>query len=166
MSLLEKEVSKLEVQLLQSRQIEGDLREKCENLRQKNDALQLDLFKANDGERKSGIELQIKVNQLQQELDLKEAHYQKQHQENQQKLQDAVLEKEKRQLELTQVQERSKHELEMQKERTELELQKTKGSLERNLLTASERDKEQAMQIDQLRDKVEKLMHSLQEVAH
>lgn len=164
--MLEKEVSKLEVQLLQSRQIEGDLREKCENLRQKNDALQLDLFKANDGERKSGIELQIKVNQLQQELDLKEAHYQKQHLEDQQKLQDAVLEKEKRQLELTQVQERSKHELEMQKERAELELQKTKGSLERNLLTASERDKEQAMQIDQLRDKVEKLMHSLQEVTH
>ena len=77
-SLLEKEVSKLEVSLLQSKQIETDLREKCDGLRQKNDGLQLDLFKANDGERKSGIELQIRVNQLQQELDLKEAHYQKQ----------------------------------------------------------------------------------------
>ena len=111
-------------------------------MRQKNDALQLDLFKANDGERKSGIELQIRVNQLQQEVDLKDAHYQKQHQENQQKLQDAVLEKEKKQLELAQLQERSKHELEMQKERAELELAKTKGSLDRNNLTANERDKE------------------------
>ena len=43
---------------------------------------------------------------------------------------------------MTQVQERSKHELEMQKERAELELQKTKGGLERNILTANERDKE------------------------
>ena len=55
-------MSKLEVSLLQSKQIETDLREKCEGLRQKNDGLQLDLFKANDGERKSGIELQIRVN--------------------------------------------------------------------------------------------------------
>ena len=38
-SLLEKEVSKLEVSLLQSKQIETDLREKCEGLRQKNDGL-------------------------------------------------------------------------------------------------------------------------------
>lgn len=62
--------------------------------------------------------------------------------------------------------ERSKHELEMARERAELELAKTRGNLERNSLTATERDKEQTMQIDQLREKVDKLMHSLQEVSH
>ena len=44
-SLLEKEVSKLEVQLLQSKKIESELRDKCETLRQKNDSLQLEIFK-------------------------------------------------------------------------------------------------------------------------
>ena len=38
-TLLEKEVSKLEVQLLQSKQIESELRDKGEVLRQKNDSL-------------------------------------------------------------------------------------------------------------------------------
>ena len=54
----------------------------------------------------------------------------------------------------------------MARERAELELAKTRGNLERNSLTATERDKEQTMQIDQLREKVDKLMHSLQEVSH
>jgi len=61
-NLLEKEVSKLEVQLLQSKQVESDMRGKGETLRQKCDSLQLELFKANDFDRKSGIELQIKAN--------------------------------------------------------------------------------------------------------
>lgn len=81
-------------------------------------------------------------------------------------MQDLMLEKEKLQLEAAQQAERSKHELEMARERAELDLAKTKGNLERNALTATERDKEQTMQIDQLREKVEKLMHSLQEVSH
>ena len=38
-SLLEKEVSKLEVQLLQAKQVEQELREKSDGLRQKNDSL-------------------------------------------------------------------------------------------------------------------------------
>ena len=71
-AILEKEVSKLEVHLLQAKTTEQDLREKGDQMRQKCDSLQLELFKANDFERKSGIELQIKVNQLQQELDLKD----------------------------------------------------------------------------------------------
>ena len=70
--MLEKEVSKLEVQNLQAKQLESELREKGDTLRQKCDSLQLELFKANDFERKSGIELTIKANQLQQELDLKD----------------------------------------------------------------------------------------------
>lgn len=57
-------MSKLEVQLLQAKQMETELREKGEQMRQKCDSLQMELFKANDFERKSGIELQIKVNQL------------------------------------------------------------------------------------------------------
>ena len=81
-------------------------------------------------------------------------------------MQDLMLEKEKLQLAVAQQAERSKHELEMARERAELDLAKTKGNLERNALTATERDKEQTMQIDQLREKVEKLMHSLQEVSH
>ena len=81
-------------------------------------------------------------------------------------MQDLMLEKEKLQLAVAQQAERSKHELEMARERADLELVKTKGNLERNSLSATERDKEQTMQIDQLRDKVEKLMHSLQEVSH
>jgi len=55
-SLLEKEVGKLEVNLLQNKQVESELREKCESLRQKNDSLQLQIFKSTDVERKSGIE--------------------------------------------------------------------------------------------------------------
>lgn len=57
-------MSKLEVQLLQAKQMETELRDKGEQMRQKCDSLQMELFKANDFERKSGIELQIKVNQL------------------------------------------------------------------------------------------------------
>ena len=53
-----------------------------------------------------------------------------------------MLEKEKLQLEAAQQAERSKHELEMARERAELDLAKTKGNLERNALTATERDKE------------------------
>ena len=56
-ALLEKEVSKLEVQLLQSKTTLTELREKGETMRQKCDSLQMELFKANDFERKSGIEL-------------------------------------------------------------------------------------------------------------
>lgn len=48
-----------------------------------------------DQERKTAIELQIKVNQLTQELDLKESHFRSQTSELHQKLQEAVLGKEK-----------------------------------------------------------------------
>jgi hypothetical protein len=60
---------------LQSKQIESDLRDKNEALRIRNDQLQLDVFKMGENDRKNGIELQIKVNQLKQELDLKEGHF-------------------------------------------------------------------------------------------
>ena len=60
-------------------------------MRQKCDSLQLELFKANDFERKSGIELQIKVNQLQQELELKETHFTRQVSELKNELQTACL---------------------------------------------------------------------------
>lgn len=99
-NLLEKEVSKLEIQLLQSKQTETELRDKGETMRQKCDSLQLELFKANDFERKSGIELQIKVNQLQQELDLKDQHYSRQVTELKQELQEATLSRDKVSLEL------------------------------------------------------------------
>ena len=99
--LLEKEVSKLEVQLLQAKQMETELRDKGEQMRQKCDSLQMELFKANDFERKSGIELQIKVNQLQQELDLKDQHYSRQNTELQTTLQEATLARDKAQLEVT-----------------------------------------------------------------
>ena len=74
-NILEKEISRLEVQVLQNKQIESDLRDKNEQLRQRNDHLQLEVFKMGDSERKTGIELQIKVNQLTQELELKESHF-------------------------------------------------------------------------------------------
>lgn len=61
-SQLEKEVSRLEVQVVQSKQIEAELRDKNEVLRARNDQLQLELFKMGDTERKHGIELQIKAN--------------------------------------------------------------------------------------------------------
>jgi len=55
----------------------------------------MELFKANDFERKSGIELQIKVNQLQQEVDLKDQHYSRQVTELKQELQEASLARDK-----------------------------------------------------------------------
>ena len=71
---------------------------------------------------------------------------------------------EKPKLELAQVQEKIKQELDMQKKQAELVLQQTKERLERDLLTTTEKNKEQVIQIDQLQDKVEKLTHSLQEM--
>jgi hypothetical protein len=61
-NILEKEVGRLEVQVLQGKQTESDLRDKNEALRIKNDQLQLEVFKMGDAERKNGIELSIKVN--------------------------------------------------------------------------------------------------------
>jgi hypothetical protein len=56
-NILEKEVSRMAVQILQAKQIESDLRDKNESLRVRNDQLQLDIFKMGDNERKNGIEL-------------------------------------------------------------------------------------------------------------
>lgn len=56
-NILEKEVSRMAVQILQAKQIESDLRDKNEALRVRNDQLQLDIFKMGDNERKNGIEL-------------------------------------------------------------------------------------------------------------
>lgn len=117
-------------------------------MRQKCDSLQLELFKANDFERKSGIELQIKVNQLQQELDLKDQHYSRQVTELKQELQEATLSRDKVTLELAQAQERSKHELQIAREKAELDSQKIKATLERGLLTADDRNKENALTIE------------------
>ena len=50
----------------------------------------------------------------------------------------------------------------MSQEKYELDNQKTKASLERSLLTAQDRVKEDALTIEQLRDKVEKLIHQQQ----
>lgn len=49
----------------------------------------------------------------------------------------------------------------MFREKSELDIQKTKAILERSLLTAEDRLKENALTIEQLRDKSEKLMHQL-----
>ena len=57
-----------------------------------NDGLKNDLQEATDGKIKSDAELQNKVNQLQQELDSKDAQYQKQLQDHQKKLITSALE--------------------------------------------------------------------------
>ena len=49
----------------------------------------------------------------------------------------------------------------MVREKAELEHQKIRATLERSLLTAEDRAKEHELTIEQLRDKVEKLMHDL-----
>ena len=51
----------------------------------------------------------------------------------------------------------------MAREKAELDIQKTKATLERSLLTSEDRAKEQSLLAEQLRDKVDKLMHQLQE---
>lgn len=132
-NILEKEVSRLEVQILQNKQIESELREKNEQLRQRNDQLQLDVFKMGDAERKTSIELQIKANQLKQELDVSSSHFKSQTIDLSQQLQTAILAKDKLQLELTQATERAKHDLEMLREKTDLENHKGKIALERQL---------------------------------
>lgn len=47
----------------------------------------------------------------------------------------------------------------MARERAEIDSQKTKSVLERSLQTSEDRLKENTITIEQLRDKVEKLMH-------
>jgi hypothetical protein len=64
---------------------------------------------------------------------LKEAHFKSQTQDLSHRLQEAILQKEKSQLDFAQLTERSKHELEMCKEKNELELQKLKSANERTL---------------------------------
>ena len=54
----------------------------------------------------------------------------------------------------------------MAREKAELEMQKTKATLERSLLTSEDRNKEDQIIINQLRDKSEKLLHQLQEQGH
>lgn len=49
----------------------------------------------------------------------------------------------------------------MAREKSELEHQKMRATLERSLLTAEDRAKEHELTIEQLRDKVDKLMHDL-----
>jgi uncharacterized protein YutE (UPF0331/DUF86 family) len=63
-------------------------------------------------------------------------------------LQEAVLGKEKLQLELTQVTERARHDLGLLKEKTDLESQKGKMGLERQLQAALEREQEALLDAD------------------
>ena len=64
------------------------------------------------------------------------------------------------------MQERSKHELAMAREKSELDMQKTKATLERSLLATEDRLKESQLSAEMLREKVDKLMHQLQEQGH
>ena len=54
----------------------------------------------------------------------------------------------------------------MAREKAELDMQKTKATLERSLMTSEDRVKEDAITISQLRDKVDKMMHQMQEQTH
>ena len=52
---LEKDLSRVEIQNIQQKQIEDDLRQKCDLLNAKNEKLRLDLFESGDAERKQSI---------------------------------------------------------------------------------------------------------------
>ena len=67
------------------------------------------------------------MNQLQQELDLKEEFQRKQVSDVHQKLQDSILEKEKLSMELATLSERTKHDIEMAKERAHIDTTKQKS---------------------------------------
>ena len=64
---LQKEVSKLHVQLDQQAHIEREVRDKNDQNRKKAEELQLMVHKGQETERKELIELQIKLSQIQQE---------------------------------------------------------------------------------------------------
>ena len=49
----------------------------------------------------------------------------------------------------------------MTREKAELDHQKTQSSLERALQTSEDRNKDYSLQVEQLRDKVDKLMHQV-----
>ena len=63
-SKLEKDLSRVEIQHIQQKQVEDDLRQKCDLLTSKNEKLRLELFESGDLERKQSIQLQLQVNEL------------------------------------------------------------------------------------------------------
>lgn len=75
--LLQKEITRLQSQLDQQKIIEKDLLERAEKNRERADGLELMVHKGKDGERKEMIEMQIKVNQLEQEKSIKEEMHNK-----------------------------------------------------------------------------------------
>lgn len=56
-SKLEKDLSRVEIQHIQQKQVEDDLRQKCDLLTSKNEKLRLELFESGDLERKQSIQL-------------------------------------------------------------------------------------------------------------
>jgi hypothetical protein len=103
------------------------------------------------------------VNQLQQELDLKEEFQRKQVSDVHQKLQDSILEKEQLTMEITALSERTKHDIEMARERAHIDATKQKSQWERQAAMGSEHAREVSGQNEQLRDRNEKLQYQLQE---
>ena len=131
--ILQKEQSKLHVQLDQQLAIERELRESNDNNRMRADELSLVVHKGQEAERKELIELQIKVSQLTQERTIKEECHNKQLLELKHRMQDELLEKERISIENKALAERNTHEQQLLKERHALELERQKALHEKQL---------------------------------
>lgn len=75
---LQKEVSKLHVQLDQQTHIEREIREKSDTHRKRAEDLELLVHRGQETERKELIEMQIKLSQITQEKTIKEEFHNKQ----------------------------------------------------------------------------------------
>lgn len=162
-SVLEREVSRLELQQTQGKAVESDLRSKNDLLNRKNEQLQLDLFQSGDSERKVAIELQLKCQHLESELSVKDQSFATQMMEVKTNLQTAIVDAERLRLEAQQKDERSKHALQLAEERKNLEIEKCRAAIDRQGRALEDRVKELTMDQEGLQNQLERSNNKLRE---
>lgn len=159
--MLQREVSKLHVQLDQQIAIERELREGNEHLRVRADELNLIVHKGQETERRELIELQIQLSQLTQEKTIKEECHSKQVLDLKHRLQDELLEKERLQIENKAMLERHNHEQQLLKERQTLDLERQKALTEKQIQLLTDKAREAQDEVEHIRSRCEKLESQL-----
>lgn len=105
----------------------------------------MELFRQGDSERQTSLELKLKLQQVEQELKLKESAYARRQIEVQGQLQSKVEKIEQLSAEVLKLTEKAKHGDDLSDNRVEMETKRTKASFERKLADADERDREHKM---------------------